>query len=98
MGIALAVVGFILALIGGIIILIAAFQESVLWGLGMLLVPAVGLVFVFTHWQETKKAFLLEVVGTGLFIAGLMLGGSQTAENMPTPGSGGGRRQIEIPD
>lgn len=64
-------IGVILALIGGIGLLIAAFKESVIWGLGCLLVPLVGLIFVVTHWAESKNSFFCQVGGFGC----LMLGG-----------------------
>ncbi len=98
MAFALMLVGGLLALIGTIIVVIAAFQDSFIWGLGVLLFWPVSFLFVFTHWEETKKAFLIQVAGLALVVVGTLLGGSQTAQDMPTPGSGGGRQQIEIPD
>ena len=59
MGVALIVVGGIIAFIGSIMFLICAFKESILWGLGSLFIPIVGLVFIFTHWDETKKPFFI---------------------------------------
>jgi hypothetical protein len=98
MATALAVVGLVLALIGSIMVLIAAFQESVVWGLGILVVPFLSLVFVFTHWEDTKKAFLLQVLGIVIFAAGIFVGGGRPAEDMPMPGERPRARQIEIPD
>ena len=74
-GLVLMLVGIVVAAIGGIMILIQAFRTSVLWGLGTLFVPLVGLIFVFMHWQETKKAFLINVIGTAVMILGIVLGG-----------------------
>ncbi len=70
MGTVLLIIGIIVALIGGIGILIAAFKEGIGWGLGCLLVPLVTLIFVIMHWQDTKKPFGIAVLGNILIIAG----------------------------
>ena len=59
----LLIVGFVLFLIGGIGFLIASFRAGILWGLGVLLIPFVSLVFLIVHWQTAKKSFLLQVFG-----------------------------------
>jgi cytochrome bd-type quinol oxidase subunit 2 len=64
--IALAVIFYIVAFVGGIMVLIAAFKESALWGICSLLIPFVMLVFVITHWEASKKGFLLQVAGVVL--------------------------------
>ena len=54
--------GFLL--ISAVMVIIEAFGESLLWGLGCLLLPGpVTLLFIATHWSQTKKAFALFVVG-----------------------------------
>ncbi|MBI3854327.1 MAG: hypothetical protein HY293_01405 [Planctomycetes bacterium] len=75
MGLALLILGIVLALGGHIGIVVAAFREGALWGLGCLLVPIVGLIFVVTHWAETKKPFLFAVAGNVLWIAGAAMSG-----------------------
>jgi len=75
MGMALLVIGIILSVIGGIWLLITAFQESVGWGLGCMLLPIVSLIFVFLHWEESKRPFLIGVAGNVLAIAGAALNG-----------------------
>ena len=75
MAIALLVLGIILSVVGGIWLLITAFQESVGWGLACLLVPIVGLIFVFLHWEESKKPFLITLGGNLLFIAAAAMKG-----------------------
>ena len=68
MMIALAILGFILAIVGGIGMLIVAFRESVLWGIGCLLIPLVSLIFVLSHWDEAKKPFLIQLGGVVLIL------------------------------
>lgn len=54
---ALAGLGALVALAGVLTLLATAFTESIVWGFACLLVPGASLVFVATHWDETKKAF-----------------------------------------
>lgn len=69
----IAVVGLIIAFIGGIKILILAFQESILWGLGSLLLGFVSLIFVAMHWEKSKDAFLMNLGGCAImFLGGMM--------------------------
>jgi len=69
---ALLILGMILSVVGGLWLLVVAFQTSVWWGLGSLFIPIVGLVFVIMHWQPSKKPFLISVVGSVLLIIGAM--------------------------
>jgi hypothetical protein len=48
-----------------------AFQTSVWWGLGSLLLPLVSLIFVIMHWPVAKKPFLISFVGTVLMLFAL---------------------------
>lgn len=63
----------------GIKLLILAFQESVLWGLGSLFVPFVSLIFIIMHWERCRSPFLrylgyafLAAFGMGISAAGSM--------------------------
>ena len=73
-GLVLAGIGGIVMLVFGVILLVKAFQTSVLWGLGYIFVPFVSLVFVILHWQETKKPFLYLLAGSAVMAVGLVLG------------------------
>ncbi len=55
-------VGLLLSLSGSIWILVIAFSEGLAQGLLCLLVPCYILFFTFSRWQETKGAFVLEVL------------------------------------
>lgn len=65
--IVLFVVGVILASVGGIWVIVRAFRESVLWGVGSLLV-VMWPVFVVMHWQESKKPFVIWLAGVVLIV------------------------------
>jgi hypothetical protein len=73
-GLVLSVIGGIAVLVFGVILLVKAFQTSVLWGLGYIFVPFVSLIFVILHWQETKKPFLYLLAGSAIMVVGLVLG------------------------
>ncbi len=60
---ALFYIGIIVFLIGGIGTLIAAFQTSMLWGLGCLLIAPVSLLFLVMHWDVAKNPFFLQMAG-----------------------------------
>jgi len=63
-------IGLLLCIVGGIWLLITAFSESILWGLGSLFVPFVSLIFAVTHWEKAKTPFLVNVAGAVLLFMG----------------------------
>jgi hypothetical protein len=69
---ALFYLGGIIALVGGIWLLVVAFKQSVWWGLGSLIVPFVGLIFAIMNWQIAKTPFLVYVGGIILCVIGAM--------------------------
>lgn len=75
-GLALVVVGAIVAVVGSIWFLVVACSESILWGLGCFFVPFVSLIFLVMHWNKAAKPFLLNLGGIVLIVLGSILGGS----------------------
>jgi len=73
----LAVAGLVLLVIGEIWLVVNAFQTGILWGLGVLLVPCVSLVFLVLHFGRAWKPFLLVIVGAALLGAGGGVNGVQ---------------------
>ena len=63
MGSLLYYLGIVIGLIGGIWLLVVAFKESILWGLGCLFLPIVSLVFAIMFWPKAGKPFLIGVAG-----------------------------------
>jgi len=57
--------------IGGLMVLMAAFRQSVGWGLAYLFVPLASLVFLVVHWQEAKKGFLLGAGAAAVFFVAI---------------------------
>ncbi len=72
----LLVVGYILLGVGGLWLIITAFQTSIGWGLGSLLFWPVALAFVVMHWDTAKKPFLTELVGIPFLVGGMFLAGA----------------------
>jgi hypothetical protein len=68
----LAVAGALAATAGGIMLLVAAFQVSVGWGLLVLLVPFGNLVFIIKSWPRARQATWLQLAGLGLGILALV--------------------------
>lgn len=67
MMLALLILGLALLAIGGLWLLVLAFQENIWWGLGSLLVSPVLLVFGIVHWHKSKTPLLLSAAGSVLF-------------------------------
>lgn len=63
-----------LLFIGGIMILIAAFQVSILWGLAVLFLPGiVHLIFIIVHWKEAKSGVLMQLCAIPVIILAVIL-------------------------
>jgi hypothetical protein len=72
----LLIIGSLVSLVGGIMFLIAAFKESIWWGLGSIFIPIVSLIFLFMHWSVAKRPFFINLAGLALIIIAMLLGGS----------------------
>ncbi|WP_417224225.1 excalibur calcium-binding domain-containing protein [Amphritea sp.] len=55
--------GLLIAIIGSIGLIIAAFRTSILWGLAVLFLWPFSIFYLFFHWQEAKGAFKLQLFG-----------------------------------
>lgn len=75
LGLLIMFVGFGITFVGGMWLLVLAFQENILWGLAYMIIPFVSLVFLVMFWEDTKKPFLISLGGTLLMFCGALLGG-----------------------
>ena len=66
-------IGFIIAAIFGIQLLILAFRESTLWFLAYFFIPFAPVVFIVKYWDQAKKPFLRSLLAIPFYIAGFML-------------------------
>lgn len=57
------IVGSILLLVGSLMIIVEAFKLRFWWGLGVLLIPFVGLIFVALNWREARNGVLVFILG-----------------------------------
>jgi len=64
----LVIIGMALCVIGGLWLLVLAFQTSVLWGLAYLFIPFASLIFAITHWEEARGAFLTSLAGVAMIV------------------------------
>ena len=69
----LIIIGSLIGLVYGIILLVKAFQVSILWGLAYLLIPFAALVFIIVHWEVAKKPFLMSLLSIPFVVVGLMM-------------------------
>lgn len=56
-------VGLVIFIIGGIGLLIAAFRTHILWGLAVLLIAPVSIIYLIVHWHDAKGPFKLQIFG-----------------------------------
>jgi hypothetical protein len=69
----LVLVGWLTMFVGSIMVLIAAFRESVLWGIGCLFIAPVTLFFIITHWSEAKKGFFIQLAGIAIILVAILV-------------------------
>lgn len=77
MGVVILVIGSIIAVVGGLMLLIETFRESVVWGLASLFIGPVSLIFVILHWDVAKKPFLIQLAGICIAFLGVALGATE---------------------
>lgn len=64
----LAMGGCLLLLAGAVFFIIAAFREGILWGLGVLFVPFVSLIFLILAWPRARNSFYLQLYGVAAIL------------------------------
>ncbi len=75
--VSIALVGAVIVTIGWIIYLYLAFTQRILWGLGVLLLPYVELLFTVFHWQRARTAFFVYVIGHVVCLGALFGGAAE---------------------
>ena len=74
--------GSLVTFVGTIMFLVAAFRQSVLWGLAVLFLPFANIVFLIKYWYEAKKAFFIQLIGVGISIIGIIVGAAVGARTI----------------
>jgi hypothetical protein len=72
-GIIVLVIGVIITIVGGVHFVIAAFEESVWWGLGVLVLPIISPIFLILHFSDSWRPALNFVIGFVLVLLGTFL-------------------------
>ncbi len=66
--------GYALRFLGGLWIIVLAWQKGIIWGLGCLFFPVLQLIYVALNWKQAKSAFFLQLAGFGAFILSAVIG------------------------
>jgi len=69
----LSLIGLALLFVGVIGFVFSAFRQGILWGLGVMLLPFVSLVFLVLHWNRAKGAFFLQLWGIAFFVIAALI-------------------------
>ena len=69
----LVIAGIFLQIFGVVSLWIAAFRQSILWGLLVVFIPPLMVVFAFYHWRTARSPVLRLLSGAGLFMLGASL-------------------------
>jgi hypothetical protein len=65
--------GLLLMFAGAIFFIISAFREHLLWGLGVLFVPLVPLIFLIVEWRAARRPFFWQLWGLALILLGVFV-------------------------
>ena len=72
-------VGLGIFIIGGIGLLIAAFRTSVLWGIAVLFIAPVAIIYLILHRQDAKGPFKIQVFGFLIMAAFTYMNGGMSS-------------------
>ncbi len=79
---ALLTIGGLLTLVATIVLLIASFRVSLVWGLVSLLVPFGLLVFAAVHWRAARHGIVLQLAAIPFLVGGIVLAAQQDNEQL----------------
>lgn len=71
--------GLVIFVIGGFGLLIAAFRTSILWGLAVLFIAPVALIYLIMHWQDAKGPFKLQIFGFAIMAVFVYMAGGMSS-------------------
>jgi glutaredoxin len=64
--VAFVVIGLVLVVLGSLVQIVRAFQQSVGWGVASLFIPGANIVFVICHWARAKGSLFCILIGFAL--------------------------------
>ena len=62
-GVTFFFIGTLIMLAGTVWLLVLAFRQHILWGLGSFLIPLVIIVFAIKFWATAQVPFVLHIMG-----------------------------------
>lgn len=68
LGMVAIIIGYVVCLVGSIWLLVEAFKQSILWGIGCLLLAPVTIIFMIVHWPVAKRPFFLWLKGLAVVL------------------------------
>ncbi len=77
LGRVLIIVGWIVSVIGGIRLIIAAYRTHILWGLGGLFFYPIMFLYTLLNWSAAKGPFLNNLAGIVFMIVGISMAGPE---------------------
>jgi len=72
-GALIILLGIIIGIFGELMLLIAAFRESIWWGLACLCLPFISFFFLIVHWPKARRPFFLQLFGLVVIIVGAII-------------------------
>ncbi|MCZ2720800.1 hypothetical protein O1D97_03860 [Marinomonas sp. 15G1-11] len=72
----LVIIGILIVIAGGLLFIIETFKMSIIWGIACLIISPISLVFVFLHWDVSKRPVFIQLVGLVFILFGVMAGAS----------------------
>jgi len=64
-----ALVLYVIAMLSYIWLIVVGFKKHVLWGIGIIFIPFVFIIFPIMNWDRAKKPFLITMISSILMIA-----------------------------
>lgn len=65
----LTLIGLCLFVAAQVWFVVEAFRQGVWWGLGMLIIPFVSIMFLARHWSRARWPFFVQISGLALCVA-----------------------------
>ncbi len=73
LGVILLLVAGVISLVGSVMLAVAAFKESMLWGFCVLFVPFAAIVYIILHWDDARRGFMVSLASVGVGVVGFAM-------------------------
>lgn len=70
-GTLIIIAGMLISVVYSVQILIIAFKESIIWGLAVIFIPFVNLLFLILFWDKCKSPFLKSLIAIPFLLVGM---------------------------